>query len=128
VVAPLAPLLTRTAPARRLLAGQMILHGERLSAEELTGVLRDLAAARGFDDTRGPLTRYRFPDGVSFDCPVTVAWGSHDFLLLTRPQAERARRRLPQARHVTLDGCGHIPTWDDPAQVAQVILETTGAV
>jgi pimeloyl-ACP methyl ester carboxylesterase len=32
---------------------------------------------------------------------------------------------LPDARHVTLTGCGHVPTWDDPEAVARVILETT---
>ena len=30
---------------------------------------------------------------------------------------------LPAARHVTLRGCGHVPMWDDPEQVAGVMLE-----
>ena len=51
--------------------------------------------------------------------PTTVAWGRHDRLLLTGRQAPRARRRLPEARHVILEGCGHVPTWDDPEQVAR---------
>jgi pimeloyl-ACP methyl ester carboxylesterase len=33
------------------------------------------------------------------------------------------RRAVPGARHVTLRGCGHVPTWDDPEQVARVLLE-----
>ena len=53
--------------------------------------------------------------------PVTVAWGEQDRLLLPR-QAERARRALPRARHIRLAGCGHVPTWDDPEQVARAIL------
>ena len=36
--------------------------------------------------------------------PVTVAWGSRDRLLLFGRQAPRARRALPDAHHVTLDG------------------------
>ena len=76
---------------------------------------------------RRALAAHRIEAGLTFGCPVTIAWGSHDFLLLTRPQAARARERLPQARHVTLNGCGHIPTWDDPEQVARVILETTAS-
>jgi pimeloyl-ACP methyl ester carboxylesterase len=32
---------------------------------------------------------------------------------------------LPGARHVTLTGCGHVPTWDDPEQVARVLLEAS---
>jgi pimeloyl-ACP methyl ester carboxylesterase len=55
--------------------------------------------------------------------PVTIAWAEKDRLLLPR-QAERARRALPRARHLTLAGCGHVPTWDDPAQVAEAILSS----
>jgi pimeloyl-ACP methyl ester carboxylesterase len=54
-------------------------------------------------------------------CPTTVAWGDRDRLLIYSRQAPRARRLLPDARHVTLHGCGHVPTWDDPAAVAGVI-------
>ena len=56
-------------------------------------------------------------------CPTTIAWGQHDRLLLTSRQAPRAQRRLPQARHVRLHGCGHVPMWDDPEQVARAILD-----
>ena len=58
-------------------------------------------------------------------CPTTVAWGERDRLLIFSRQAPRARRALPQARHVTLTGCGHLPTWDDPEQVARVLLEAS---
>ena len=27
---------------------------------------------------------------------------------------------------VTLTGCGHVPTYDDPEQVARVLLEASG--
>ena len=33
-----------------------------------------------------------------------------------------ARRPLPEWRTITLHGCGHIPTWDDPSQVARMLL------
>jgi pimeloyl-ACP methyl ester carboxylesterase len=58
--------------------------------------------------------------------PVTVAWGTRDRILLYR-QAARARAALPEARHVDLPGCGHVPMSDDPDLVASVILATTGA-
>jgi pimeloyl-ACP methyl ester carboxylesterase len=67
---------------------------------------------------------YRFAGAPTV--PVTVAWGTHDRIL--RPsQAERARELLPQARHVPLPGCGHVPMSDDPDLVASLILQTTGA-
>ncbi|MEV8515601.1 alpha/beta fold hydrolase [Dactylosporangium sp. NPDC051484] len=48
----------------------------------------------------------------------------------TAAQVRRAlvRNALPAARHVTLDGCGHVPMSDDPGTVARIILETTAAV
>jgi len=56
-------------------------------------------------------------------CPTTIAWAEHDRLLLAGRQAPRAARRLPEARHVTLRGCGHVPMWDDPEQVARAIAD-----
>ena len=51
-----------------------------------------------------------------------VMKGSKDRLLLPS-QAEVARRQLPHARHLPLPGCGHVPMTDDPALVAQVLLD-----
>ena len=55
-----------------------------------------------------------------------MVWGSRDLLLPYALQARRARRELPQARHVTLPGLGHVPFWDDPGMVARVILGLLG--
>jgi pimeloyl-ACP methyl ester carboxylesterase len=55
---------------------------------------------------------------------VTVAWGAKDRILPPH-QAERARELLPEARHVALPGCGHVPMTDDPDLVADLILQTT---
>ena len=52
--------------------------------------------------------------------------GDRDFLLLSR-QADRARKVLPWARHVTLPGCGHVPFSDDPGLLADVILSGAAA-
>ena len=48
--------------------------------------------------------------------PVTLAWGERDRLVA------RPRTTVPGWRSVTLHGCGHIPTWDNPSQVARVLL------
>ena len=65
---------------------------------------------------------YRFGAGDELrGVPVTIAWGTRDALLIPR-QAARARRLLPWARHVALQGCGHVPFHDDPETVAAVLL------
>jgi len=62
------------------------------------------------------------PAPAGGSAPMTVAWGSRDLLLPHALQARRARRELPQARHITLPGLGHVPFWDDPEMVSRVIL------
>jgi pimeloyl-ACP methyl ester carboxylesterase len=58
--------------------------------------------------------------------PVTIAWVSATLLLLPR-QRRRAVRAIPGARLVTLRGCGHIPTYDDPQLVTEVLLAGSGS-
>jgi len=80
---------------------------------------RAYARAGSFWEVLRGLEDWRAPDPA---CPATIAWGERDRLLIFSRQAPRARRVLPQARHVVLRGCGHVPTWDDPDQVAAVLL------
>jgi pimeloyl-ACP methyl ester carboxylesterase len=126
-LAPVAPALLRTAgragPGRRALVRQYAEHGERLQVDYLIAAFRDVAGASGFAATQRHAVQWRCPSGAAPHCPVTVAWGEHDRLLLARPQAARARARLPSARHVALPDCGHLPAWDDPALVARVVRE-----
>ena len=87
-------------------------------AEVLERGLDDLALSPGWEATVPLTVAYEFSGEI--DVPVTVAWGEHD-KLLPPWQAERARAALPRAHHVTLRGCGHLPAWDSPEQVADAI-------
>jgi pimeloyl-ACP methyl ester carboxylesterase len=121
-LAPVAPAVCATVGGRALVFPHVAARPWRMSAPEAVGALRNLAASPGFERTLDGFTDWRFQHGEQIDCPVTIAWAQRDWLLLPR-QANRARRALPRARHVTLTGCGHVPTWDDPDQVARVLLE-----
>ena len=113
----------RSARIRTLAYGLLVGRPERLTAEL---VLADALAMRS-----GAAFRAVARHGHDYTlrgtprCPVTVAWGTRDRLLLHR-QAARARALLPDARHVDLPGCGHSPMNDDPELVASVICQTTG--
>lgn len=117
---PVAPALARPALARKLMMGSLMTHGERLTPEQVVGDLNCMVAAR-------PALKRIFAEGSRFDSeiadevPVTIAWGSKDRVLLPY-QAERARRQLPAAEHVWLDGSGHVPMADDVAGVVDVLL------
>jgi pimeloyl-ACP methyl ester carboxylesterase len=54
------------------------------------------------------------------DVPVTLAWPEYDRLVA------RPAQLPPNVRNVALPGCGHLPTWDDPAAVAAVLLSGSG--
>ena len=113
--------LAETRIGRTALLAQFFAHPSRMPREEAGATLRDAAAAPSFRAALAAFDRYRFEGpGPSDDVPVTVAWGRYDWLLPCRLQAPRARRLLPHARHVTL-GAGHVPYFDDPDAVAEVI-------
>jgi pimeloyl-ACP methyl ester carboxylesterase len=118
-----APQIARTAVGRRAAVWQMMARGDRVSPEVIVEDLTNLAESPGFDATREAMAKRRF-EPAQIDVPVTVAWAEKDHLLLPR-DAGRARRLLPRAVHLTLHGCGHLPTWDDPEQVARVLLESS---
>jgi pimeloyl-ACP methyl ester carboxylesterase len=110
---------------RQLSLGELVTDPTRLDPERLVGDSVALRRGRAFWSVGWALRSYRFEGRI--DVPVTVAWGTRDRLL--RPwQADRARLRLPEATHVVLPRCGHVPMSDDPALVARVILQTTGAL
>ena len=90
--------------------------------EVLEAGMEDLALAPGWAATVPPTVAYSFAGAI--DAPVTIAWAERD-KLLPPWQARRARAALPQATHVTLRGCGHLPQWDSPEQVAEAILSAT---
>ena len=111
-----------TATGRRLGLSLFVARPERLSPDEAADNTRALAHAPWFDETLPSLRAFEFSDEHQAQVPVTVAWGSKDRLLLPR-QARRAAQAIPRARVLMLHGCGHVPTWDDPEQVASVILD-----
>lgn len=121
---PLLPLALGTAVGRTIFLSQQFGRPWRLNAEEATEAARGMATTRGFDDHLTATNNARFSDGRQIGVPVTIAFGARERLLSRR----RARRRdeLPaHTRWLELDGCGHVPTWDDPALVASVIRDTS---
>ncbi|MEX2196117.1 MAG: alpha/beta fold hydrolase [Thermoleophilaceae bacterium] len=116
----LRPLLATRRGRRAALSGA-VAHPERVPADAAYALVRAYAKAPGFVDANLAMRNGVFSglDGIS--APVTLAWGEHD-RLVTRP-----RRDPTGVRTVVLVDCGHVPTYDDPEQVARVVLEATGA-
>jgi pimeloyl-ACP methyl ester carboxylesterase len=120
-VRPAIEALARTRPGRVALFSQNFGYPARLPADEAVSMLTDAWASPALSGALDALRHYRFgaPQQLH-STPVTIAWGARDLLLPYRLQAPRARAMLPWATHVTL-GAGHVPFFDDPAAVAEVI-------
>jgi pimeloyl-ACP methyl ester carboxylesterase len=118
---PRAEAMMRPRVRRRVALGALVAHPTRIPADDAAASLRALAAAPWFDATLRAIASERFVGGERITVPVTIAWGANDHLLPPR-QARRAATAIPHARLIELTGCGHVPTYDDPKQVAGVLL------
>jgi len=120
-----APLsrLVRFRLGRILVLGQTHGRPARMSAEAAQAAVRAIGAGAGFDAALRATTHTRYRSRGPITAPVTVAFGSRDFVLLRRQS--RHLDELPVgARLVTLAGCGHLPVADDPTAVVATIRTT----
>jgi pimeloyl-ACP methyl ester carboxylesterase len=119
---PLLPALLARPVGRRLLMSQNIARAERVPPAAAVEIARAFGRSPGFEAHLDATIPQRFVGGRSIGVPVSVAFGGKDRVLL-RHQS-RHRDQLPsQTRWFELPGCGHVPTYDDPDLVAEVILE-----
>lgn len=118
-LAPRADAICATPAGRTAMFGQTTGRPWRIPAADAAAGVRTIAAS-DFDRTLPHVTGNDFVDGGAIEVPVTIAWGTRDRLLWPW-QADRAVAAIPLARKVVLRGCGHIPTYDDPAQTVAAI-------
>jgi pimeloyl-ACP methyl ester carboxylesterase len=122
---PLAPILGHVGIAR-LGLDPIVSRPHRLTAEQAAFLMRAPHRCDAFYDVLRRLPDE--PDPGRLDAtagPIRVVWGSEDRLLPMRGYSERWRRLLPSAEWVVLEGAGHVPMYDDPVRVAELILEVT---
>ena len=122
LVLPVAGPLTRSARVRRFVLAAFVAHPERVPPRAARDLIRAYALAPGFRQVNAAMRGGRFHGLDRIRVPVTLAWPEHD-RMVARP------RRLPASvRSVVLRGCGHLPMWDDPEQVAALLASAYVAV
>jgi pimeloyl-ACP methyl ester carboxylesterase len=116
---PLLPLIVRSKRLRRLAFTGTMVNPAEITTDQALHRIRAYANGPGFDSANAEMRASVFTGFDEIPVPVTLAWGEHDRLV--RPPS------TPPAvnRTVILTGCGHVPTWDDPAQVAALIRRST---
>jgi pimeloyl-ACP methyl ester carboxylesterase len=117
----LLPALLARERGRRLALAGTIVHPERVPAAAALRLVRAYADAPGFEAANDAMRASRFTGLAEIEVPLTLAWAEHD-RLVGRPRSVPA-----SAREFALPGCGHLPTWDDPARVADVLLAGSSA-
>jgi pimeloyl-ACP methyl ester carboxylesterase len=119
---PLLPLLRSRSMRARALRGN-VRHPERVPAAEAIALARGYGRAPAYPEASRLMRAGVVGDLDGFRTPLTLAWAEFDTLVRDHPLPDGILPR--KARQVVLEGCGHLPTWDDPEQVARVILEGT---
>ena len=114
---PVLPLALASEGARRLALAGTRAHPERVPREDAVRLVRSYAAAPGYSEVNAAMRAGRFEGLERIRVPVTLAWPELDRLV------GRPRVLPPKVRSVVLRDCGHVPMWDDPEQVAAVLLE-----
>lgn len=117
VTLPVIGGLVRGSRGRRVVLMRTVARPERVPPEAAVGLVRAYATAPGFQAVNDAMRASRFTGLERIRVPLMLAWPEHD-RLVARPA------HLPAtARSVVLRGCGHVPMWDDPDQVARVLLQ-----
>jgi pimeloyl-ACP methyl ester carboxylesterase len=113
---PILPALLRSEGGRRMLLRGSVARPERVPPYAAARLVRSYITSPGFEGANTAMRAEIFSGAEDIRVPVTLAWAEHDRLVA------RPRTKVPDWRTVTLHGCGHVPTWDDPDQVARLLL------
>lgn len=116
------PLLLTSARTRTSFLRTTVARPELLSRAEAKALVDDWLNAPGYEAANNEMRSHVLEHPELVKVPTTIAWGTAD-RLLGPPRPERIP---PGARYVELEGLGHTPTWDDPARIAELLLESSG--
>jgi pimeloyl-ACP methyl ester carboxylesterase len=116
-LSPLLPLMMRSQRLRRLALMNFVAHPERVPPAAAQRMVNSYGRAAAYEATSLAMRSSMLTGAETIAVPVTVAWGEHDRLVRPAPL------RAPLTRSLVLAGCGHVPMWDAPDLVADVLLQ-----
>jgi pimeloyl-ACP methyl ester carboxylesterase len=61
------------------------------------------------------------------DCPIRVVWAERDRIVPFAHFGQPLIDRLPGAELLRVAGIGHVPMYDEPGEVARLILEVAAS-
>lgn len=117
---PLARWCAGTGAGRSVLLSSAAAHPRRVPAAAARQLVSAYAAAPDFVRVNDAMRAGRFEGLERIRCPVTLVWPDHD-RLIRRPVWVPDR-----IRNVVLTDAGHMPMWDAPEALADVLLRASG--
>ena len=117
---PAAAWAVSTRPGRSLLLSGAVASPRRVPPGAARRLLRAYAQAPDFVRVNDAMRAGRFEGLERIRRPVTLVWPDHD-RLIRRPVWVPDR-----VRNVVLSGAGHMPMWDAPEALAQILIDASG--
>jgi pimeloyl-ACP methyl ester carboxylesterase len=116
---PILRPLARRRLGRRLLLSGSVAHPDRVPGPDAAHMIRAYGLAPGFKEVNDQMRAGVFTELERIPVPVTLVWPEHD-RLVSRP------RSLPaNIRSVELPDAGHLPMWDAPDALAEILLSAS---
>ncbi|HZR81277.1 MAG TPA: alpha/beta fold hydrolase [Candidatus Binatia bacterium] len=122
VVSALSPIVAHSRLVARMVLAGSVRDASRIDPRETAYKLNAFARCPRFRELLRDLCARRVEHLADVRCPALVVWGDEDRRLPVA-HAERFARAIPHARVAILPGAGHLPMWDDPAAVAELIAD-----
>jgi pimeloyl-ACP methyl ester carboxylesterase len=123
VLSPVAGPLTRFPIGRRALFSQLAAHPERIPPQEAAYRLRALAGCTVLPGLLASIVGARAERLDEIRCPVLLVWPTGDRLLPKAQFAPSLLSAMPEVRLLEPPDIGHMPMYDDPDLIAQIILD-----
>jgi pimeloyl-ACP methyl ester carboxylesterase len=117
---PLTARLARSSLGRLLLLSGTVARPRRIPPAQAAHLVRAYALSPDFVAVNNAMRAGRFEGLERIRCPVTLVWPDHD-RLIRRPVWVPDR-----IRNVVLSDSGHIPMWDAPQELAQILFDASG--
>ncbi len=117
---PVIGRLAATSGGRSLLLRGAVAHPRRVPGAQATQLVRAYVLAPGFTAVNDAMRAGRFEGLERIRCPVTLVWPDHDRLI------QRPVWIPDRIDNVVLSDSGHIPVWDAPNALIQIMLAEPG--
>ena len=126
--APIVPAVIKNPLLRRLAMHDVMYHGELVPPADVVQMMSASLHCAIFPRVIEALRsdRARVTDLEQISAPTLIAWPRHDRMLPMSRHADRFRAEIPGVEFRVLEGVGHVPTWDDPQLVADLIRDFAG--